>query len=130
MKTANSEIKKRFVKYFSEHLYTNEEEIKQIYLSKRIRGLSLTLSLFKPEEIIDSFFNKFIHTVETVMYKDKDTNYFDAFVIQISDNFLFIKKYIKLENSEEYDLITELPFTEIDETEDQFPSITYAFKTN
>ena len=126
MKTASKELRDKLSTYFSEYLYTNEEEIKRAYLTKRIRGLSITLNLFEPEEILTSFFNKFTNTVETVMYKDKDTNLFDAFVIQISDKYLFVKKYIKEENSEEYDLDIYPPFCEKDNDKDQFPSISYA----
>lgn len=126
MKTASKELRDKLVQYFSDHLYTNDEEVKQAYLSKRIRGLSVNLSLFETEENLLSFFNELIKTVETIMYKDKDTNLFDTFVIQIKYKYLFIKKYINVENSAEYDLITDLPFCEKDETEDQFPSIDFA----
>lgn len=62
------------------------------------------------------------------MYKDKDTNLFDAFAIQIKDEYIFVKKHINLENSRIYDSITDLPFTEKSEFVDEFPSISYCIK--
>lgn len=126
MKTASKELRDKLAQYFSDHLYSDDEELRQTYLSKRIRGLSVNLSLFETEENLEAFFNSFVKTIEVLMYKDKDTNLFDAFVIQIKYKYLFIKKHIKVENSAEYDLIIDLPFTEKDENEDQFPSISYA----
>ena len=125
MQTANKKAKELLSNYFSEYLFTSEEELSQAYLANRIHGLSFNLSLFEKKSYFENFINAFIKTVETVMYKDKDTNLFDAFVIQIKDEFIFVKKHIKLENSRIYDSITDLPFTEKSEGVDEFPSITY-----
>ena len=47
MQTANKKAKELLSNYFSEYLFTSEEELSQAYLANRIHGLSFNLSLLK-----------------------------------------------------------------------------------
>lgn len=114
IKTANELAAEFILTNFPIESNVTQEEVKQAYINKEMKGISLAFRWFENDSLEELLF-AYVEWIKIILYKAD----FKIFVIQIKDTYIFLKKMTYLKN-DSYDAVEKLPDINMSDT-DKFP---------